>query len=163
MICMTVYDPILSWKKALVPQECTGRLNTHGWDTARLSGPDGRILPSNGTNQISRFVEYRPLTHREKNNLTYRPLYRSSRLICRSFCRSSVDWDSVDMSTDRWSICSVGEVSVVSRSGVGDLSVTLSIGQLSLHKWSGNGRWSVTSYSPPILFSRKAHDNAHQT
>ena len=29
--------------------------------------PDGKILPAPGTNQIAGFVEFRPLTHREKN------------------------------------------------------------------------------------------------
>ena len=28
--------------------------------------PDGKILPAPGTNQIAGFVEFRPLTHREK-------------------------------------------------------------------------------------------------
>ena len=31
------------------------------------SGPDGKIPPAPGTNQIAGFVEFRPLTHREKN------------------------------------------------------------------------------------------------
>ena len=31
------------------------------------SGPDGKILPAPGTNQITGFVEFRPLTHWEKN------------------------------------------------------------------------------------------------
>jgi len=31
------------------------------------SGPDGKILPIPGTNQIAGFVEFRPLTHWEKN------------------------------------------------------------------------------------------------
>ena len=33
-----------------------------------MSGPNGRILPVLETNQIAGFVEYHPLTHREKNN-----------------------------------------------------------------------------------------------
>ena len=32
------------------------------------SGPDGRLVPAVGTNQIAEFVEYRPLTNWEKNN-----------------------------------------------------------------------------------------------
>ena len=32
------------------------------------SGPDGKIPPAPGTNQIAGFVEFRPLTHWEKNN-----------------------------------------------------------------------------------------------
>ena len=32
------------------------------------SGPDGRLVPAVGTNQIAGFVEYRPLTNWEKNN-----------------------------------------------------------------------------------------------
>ena len=31
------------------------------------SGPDGKIPPALGTNQIAGFVEFRPLTHWEKN------------------------------------------------------------------------------------------------
>ena len=31
------------------------------------SGPDGKIPPAPGTNQIAGFVEFRPLTHCEKN------------------------------------------------------------------------------------------------
>ena len=36
-----------------------------------VSGPDGRIPPAPGTNQIAGFVEYRPLAHWEKNNRGY--------------------------------------------------------------------------------------------
>ena len=35
------------------------------------SGPDGKIPPAPGTNQITGFVEFRPLTHWEKNNGGY--------------------------------------------------------------------------------------------
>ena len=31
------------------------------------SSPDGKIPPTPGTNQIAGFVEFRPLTHWEKN------------------------------------------------------------------------------------------------
>lgn len=35
------------------------------------SGPDGKIPPLPGTNQIAGFVEFRPLTHCEKINNIY--------------------------------------------------------------------------------------------
>ena len=35
------------------------------------AGRMGRILPAHGTNQIAGFVEYRPLTNWEKNNVSY--------------------------------------------------------------------------------------------
>ena len=31
-----------------------------------VRGPDGRILPTLGTNQIAGFIEHRPLKHQEK-------------------------------------------------------------------------------------------------
>ncbi len=36
-----------------------------------VSGPDWRIPPAPGTNQIAGFVEYRPLTNKEKNKIRY--------------------------------------------------------------------------------------------
>ena len=35
------------------------------------SGSDGKTPPAPGTNQIAGFVEFRPLTHGEKNNAKY--------------------------------------------------------------------------------------------
>ena len=37
----------------------------------RIPPAVGRILPALGTNQIAGFVEYRPLTKWEKNNVNY--------------------------------------------------------------------------------------------
>jgi len=36
-------------------------------DSARYGGPDEKIPPAPGTNQIAGFVEFRPLTSREKD------------------------------------------------------------------------------------------------
>ena len=36
-------------------------------DSARCSGPDEKIPPPPGTNQMAGFVEFRPLTSRNKN------------------------------------------------------------------------------------------------
>ena len=46
---------------------CNRRLITHRIPPA-VSGPDGRIPPAPGTNQIAGFVEYRPFAHWEKKS-----------------------------------------------------------------------------------------------
>jgi len=40
-------------------------------DSARCGGPDEKIPPAPGTNQIAGFVEFRPLTSREKDKENY--------------------------------------------------------------------------------------------
>jgi len=40
-------------------------------DSARCGGPDEKIPPAPGTNQIAGFVEFRPLTSREKDKASY--------------------------------------------------------------------------------------------
>ena len=40
-------------------------------DSARCGGPDEKISPAPGTNQIAGFAEFRPLTSREKDKRYY--------------------------------------------------------------------------------------------
>ena len=60
---------------------CNRQLITHRIPPA-VSGPDGRIPPAPGTNQIAGFVEYRPFAHWEKNKNSY-------------FCRTIKDWNAL--------------------------------------------------------------------
>ena len=56
-------------KKTFAYKSCLAHKATQhatDWMPPAVSGPDGRILSTLGTNQIARFVEYRPLTHWEK-------------------------------------------------------------------------------------------------
>ena len=68
---------------------CNRRLITHGIPLA-VSGPDGRIPPALGTNQIAGFIECRPLTHWEKKII--RTLSKPQ--VCAVF-RTRVIWHNV--------------------------------------------------------------------
>ena len=53
-------------KKTFAYKSCLAHKATQhatDWMPPAVSGPDGRILSTLGTNKIARFVEYRPLTY----------------------------------------------------------------------------------------------------